>query len=195
MVAAAPCAAASREDPLGHCGAIKNRLWLLLLVTWVLAACASVTGDIRVETQSGPGVVLGNFRSYSWLAAGETVNEPSGNWKAPGLDADTEIRAALKRELARYGLREVASEPDLVVAFTAGINPGVLRIVEDPDTRIYTLQNAPKAALVVVFIDPRSRRPVWVGTAVGEAGAGHSAAQVRRRIDYAVTEMLRAAPR
>lgn len=173
----------------------QKRVWLPLLAFWLLAACASITGDIRVQTQSGPGAVLSEFRSYSWLDAGEIANEPSGNWKAPGVDADAEIRAVLKRELTRYGLREVLSGPDLVVAFTAGINPEVLRIVEDPDTRVYTLQNAPKAALVVVFIDPRSRRPVWVGTAVGEARAGHSPAQVRRRIDYAVTEMLRAAPR
>lgn len=170
-------------------------VWLPLLALWTLAACASITSDIHVETQSRTGADISSYRSYGWLGSGEIVNDPGGNWEPPGFDADAEIRAVLNRELARRGLREVTSDPDLVVAFSAGINTDPLRIVEDPDTRLYTLQNAPKAALVVVFIDARSRRPVWVGTAVGEAGAERSPRDVRRRIDYAVTRMLRTAPR
>jgi hypothetical protein len=168
-----------------------TRLWVPLLALWLLAGCASITGDIRVRTESDPAIDLGNYRTYSWLGSGEIVNDPRGNWESPGFDTDAEIRALLSRELRRRGMREVVADPELVVAFAAGINTEVFEIVENPDNKMYTLQNAPRAALVVVFIDPRTRYPVWVGTAVGDVKAGRSAGEVRRRIDYAVTTMLR----
>lgn len=188
MRAACSGTRARLERALGPTG-----LCSLSLALWLLAGCAGITSDIRVETRSGPGADVGSYRTYGWLESGEIVNDPRGNWEPPGFDADTEIRAVLQRELGRRGLREVVSDPDLVVAFTAGVNSDVLRIAEDPDSGLYTLQSAPKAALVVVFIDARSGRPVWVGTAVGEAAAGRSPGEVRRRIDYAVTQMLRGA--
>ena len=168
---------------------------LPLLALWLLAGCASVTDDIRVQTESGPQLDLGRYRTYSWLGAAEIVPDRHGNWEPPGFDADAEIRALLSRELRQRGMREVASDAQLVVGFGTGINPEVFEIVEDPDSKMYPLQNTPRAALVVVFIDPRSRRPVWVGTAVGDVKAGRSADEVRRRIDYAVTSMLRQASR
>ena len=166
-----------------------------LLVLWLLTGCASVTEDIRVQTESDPQLDLGRYRTYSWLGAAEIAPDRHGNWEPPGFDADAEIRALLNRELRRRGMREVASDGQLVVGFGTGINPEVFEIAEDPDSKMYTLQNAPRAALVVVFIDPRSRRPVWVGTAVGDVRTGRSADEVRRRIDYAVTRMLRQASR
>jgi hypothetical protein len=166
-----------------------------LLALWLLAGCASVTEDIRVQSESDPGLDLGSYRTYSWLGAAEIAPDTHGNWEPPGFDADAEIRRLLNRELRRRGMREVDSDAQLVVGFGAGINPEVFQIVENPDNKMYTLQNAPRAALVVVFIDPRTRRPVWVGTAVGDVKAGRSADEVRRRIDYAVTSMLRQAAR
>ncbi len=166
-----------------------------LLALWLLAGCASVTEDIRVQTESAPGIDLGNYHTYSWLGAAEIAPDTHGNWEPPGFDADAEIRAVLNRELRRRGMREVAADAQLVVGFGAGINPELFEIVENPDNKMYTLQNAPRAALVVVFIDPRTRRPVWVGSAVGDVKAGRSFDEVRRRIDYAVTSMLRHASR
>jgi len=168
-----------------------TRLWFPLLALWLVAACASITGDIRVQTESDPAIDLGDYRTYSWLGTAEIVNDPYGNWEPPEFDADTEIRALLNRELRRRGMREVVSDPQLVVAFAAGINTDVFEIVENPDSKMYTLQNAPRAALVVVLIDPRTRYPVWVGTAVGDVKAGRTPDEVRKRIDYAVTTMLR----
>jgi hypothetical protein len=171
------------------------RFGLPLLAAWLLAGCASVTSDIRVETRSDPKVDLNNYHTYGWLGSGEIVNDPRGNWEPPEFDADAEIRRMLGRELRRRGMREVASDAQLVVAFSAGINTEVFRIVENPDNKLYELANAPRAALVVVLIDPRTRYPVWVGTAVGDVKADHTPAEVRKRIDYAVTNMLRQAPR
>ena len=162
-----------------------------VVALWLLAGCASVTDDIRVQTESRPGLDLGNYRTYRWLSTAEIAPDTHGNWEPPGLDADAEIRALLNRELRRRGMREVDSDAQLVVGYGAGINPEVFEIVENPDSKMYALQNAPRAALVVVFIDPRTRQPVWVGTAVGDVKAGRSADEVRRRIDYAVTSMLR----
>ena len=171
-----------------------KRLLLVALLVGSLTACASVTRDIRVETEAAPNADLGKYRTFAWLGSAEIVNDPQGNWEPPDLDADAEIRFLLNRELRNRGMREVASNPELVVAFAAGVNTDVFRIVENPQSKLYTLENAPKAALVVVFIDARTHYPLWVGTAVGEVKAGRTTKEVRKRIEYAVRRMLNEAP-
>jgi len=178
---------AGREEPEMK----LTPLGLLSLILWLLAGCASITSDIRLETESDPALDLNKYRTYSWLGSAEVVNDPHGNWEPPDFDADAEIRHVLNRELRRRGMREVISDAQLVVAFATGISTDVFHIVENPDNKMYTLQNAPKAALVLVFIDPRTRYPVWVGTAVGDVKTARSPDEVRKRIDYAVTNLLR----
>jgi hypothetical protein len=166
-------------------------LWLVLLSLGALAGCTNVTRDIRVETESTPSLDLRDYTTFSWLGSTQMVNDPQGIWEPPDFDADAQVRTVLVRELRRLGMREVAANPQLVVAFAVGVNTELLEIVENPQSKLYTLQNAPRAALVVVFIDPGTRHPVWVGTATGDAQPGRSPTDVRKRIDYAVTRMLR----
>jgi len=162
----------------------------LLIIVGLVAGCAGVTKDIKVETESDPQVDLAAYKTYAWLASAEVVNDPYGAWEPPELDADTELRLLISRELRARGMKEVATSPDLVIAFAAGVNTEVFQIVENPENKMYTLKSAPKGALVVVMIDPATSFPVWVGSAYGDVKSGRTASEVRQRLSYAVRTMF-----
>ena len=165
--------------------------FLSLLLAGTLFGCATVTKDIKVETESDPGVNLAAYKTYAWLTSAQVVNDPHGNWEPPGFDADAELRFLINQELRSKGMQEVATRPDLVIAFAAGVNMEILKIVENPETKMYTFKDAPKGALLVVMIDPATRFPVWTGSAVGDIKAGRTSDEVSKRLAYAVRTMFR----
>jgi hypothetical protein len=164
-------------------------IFLAFLIMAFLSGCATLTRDIRVETESAPGIDFAAYKTYGWLLSAEVVNDPHGNWEPPGFDADTELRFLINRELRARGLQE-ATRPDLFIAFAAGINMEVFEISSKPESEMYTIKNAPKGALVVVMIDPATRNPVWAGSAVGDVKAGRTSDEVSKRLAYAVKTMF-----
>ena len=165
-------------------------LILVLFVTTTLFGCATATKDIRVETENAPGVDLATYKTYGWLLSAEVVNDPNGNWEPPGFDADAELRFLINKELRGKGLKEVTREPDLLVAFAAGINMEVFEINMQPGSEMYTLANTPKGALIVVLIDADNRNPVWAGSAVGDVKADRTSAEIGKRLSHAVKTMF-----
>lgn len=165
-------------------------IFLAFLIMAFLSGCATLTRDIRVETEAAPGIDLAGYQTYAWLVSAEIVNDAHGNWEPPGFDADAELRFLINRELRNKGLQEVTTRPDLFIAFAAGINMEVFEISSKPESEMYTIKNAPKGALVVVMIDPATRNPVWAGSAVGDVKPGRKSDEVSKRLAYAVKTMF-----
>jgi len=168
-----------------------HTFFLASLIVVLLSGCATLTQDIRVETETAPGIDPATYQTYGWLLSAEVVNDPNGNWEPPGFDADAELRFLINQELRDKGLKEVSRQPDLLVAFAAGINMEVFEINMQPGSEMYTLTNVPKGALVVVMIDSNNRNPVWAGSAVGDIKAGRSSTEVGKRLAYAVKTMFK----
>ncbi len=167
-----------------------------MLMCLLATACASqLTKDIEVTTKQRPGVDLSRYRTYTWLETSQIVNDPMGQWEPPDFDSDAEVRRLIERELAKRGMTSAEDKPDMVVTFVAGIEMLSLELREDPkkDGR-ETLQNIPKGALVVVLAEATSRIRLWVGVAAGDVSKQHDSSAVRRRLDYAITEMFRRYP-
>ncbi len=153
--------------------------------------CATVTKDIKVDTETRGGADLTRYKTYAWIGSAQIINDPRGQWEPPQLDADAEIRWLIDRELRKKDMIEVTTKPDLLVGFAAGINMEALELVADPKTGADSMQNVPKGALVVVLADAATRVPVWVGTAVGDIQEKPSVEMARKRLDYAVTKMFK----
>jgi len=163
---------------------------LLLSVTLFFSGCATLTKDIDVNTETAPGVNLADYKTFTWVVSAQIVNDPHGNWEPPNFDADAEIKFLLLKELRARGLEETTREPDLLLVFAAGVDMQNLEFVKDPKTKMSSLEQIPKGALLVAMIDPATRNPVWVGTATGEVESGRSNEDVRKRLAYAVKKML-----
>ena len=166
-----------------------------LVSMFLLAGCASITEDIRVDTDLHPKANLKDYQTFTWVASAEIVYDPEGQWELPQFDADAEILWLIRRELRRRGMTEVTINPDLLVGFATGVNMAALKLKRNPETRLETLENVPKAALVVVLIDSQTGRPVWVGRAKGELQEEATNEVVRKRLDYAVSQMFKDMPR
>ena len=157
-----------------------------------ISSCATLTSDIQVETHADPGINYSKYKTYSWAGSAQIVFDPVGQWEQPTLDTDEEVRFVVNRELRDHGLIQVENNPDLLVAFAAGVDTTVLELKENPDSDNKVPSNAPKAALAIALIDARSGYLVWLGHATGDAQQQQTIDDIRRRIDYAVSQIFKA---
>ncbi len=167
-----------------------------LVIGFFMAGCATtLTRDIEVDAQADPKINMAGYKTYAWLGSAQIVHDPDGQWEPPQFDADAEIRFLINREMRKLGMKEVMGNPDLVVAFAAGIDMAALELKEDAKREMTILENTPKGALVVLFLDAQTGRAVWAGAATGEVQQRKlSSEDVKKRLDFAVSRMFRKVP-
>lgn len=169
---------------------------LSLLSVMLLAGCASVpTKDITVDAQADPKANFSGYKSYAWLGAAAIINDPYGQWEPPNFDADAEIKYLIDRELRKRGMLQNSADPDLIVAFAAGINMAALELKVDPKTKINNLENAPRGGLLIALVDSESGFAIWIGVATADIQKQPDARTVKARLDYAVTQLFRKLPK
>ena len=166
--------------------------FFITLAATVLAtsSCATLTDDIEVESHANPDVDYRAYKTYAWLGSAQIIFDPVGQWEQPNLDTDEEVKYVINRELRARGLHQVTNQPDLLVAFAAGIDTTLLELKDNPNNTKKIVTNVPKAALLVALIDANTGYTVWLGYAVGNAQQQQSIESIRKRIDYAVKEIF-----
>jgi len=174
----------------------KSHTLFFAIILAVLAGCVSApTADIRFDAEADPKANFSGYKTYAWLGSAAIVNDSFGQWEPPAFDADAEIKHLIDHELRKRGMFESSAAPDLFVAFAAGIDMDALELKVDPATNIDILTNVPKGALVVVLVDSDSGFVIWVGAAVADVQERPDAQTVKKRLDYAVTKLLRKLPK
>lgn len=163
----------------------------VLSASIIVTSCATLTGDIEVETHANPDVNYNAYKTYAWAGSAQIVFDPIGQWEQPTLDMDEEVRFVVNRELRARNINQVENQPDLFVAFAAGVDTTVLELKEDPDSEKQVLTNVPKAALVIALIDARTGYTVWLGYAEADAQPQQTIENIKARIDYAVSEIFK----
>ena len=176
---------------------MKNIIQLVSLAfILLLTACTSApTKDIKVDAEADPKVSFSGYKTYAWFAAAEILFDPEGQWEPRDVDIDAEVQFIINSELRKRGLIEASANPDMLVAYAAGVDMTSLGLKENPETKEKLLTNIPKAALVVALIDADTGYVMWLGEAVGEVQEKADEATVRARIDYALREMFRLLPK
>jgi len=175
-----------------------NRKYVLLFVTVVmlLSGCASVpTKDIQVDAQANPQANLSGYKTYAWAGSAQIVNDEYGQWEPPAFDADAEIKYLIDRELRKRGMSENSTDPDMFVAFAAGIDMDALGLKVAPETNMDMLTNLPQGALVVAFADSQSGFVIWLGAAIAEVQESPDTETVKARLEYAVTQLFKKLPK
>lgn len=174
-----------------------NRGRILSLVGLLLVAgCSSVpTKDIVVDAEADPKANFSGYTSYTWLGSAAILNDPAGQWEPPTFDADAEIKFLIDRELRKRGKSEDSVNPDLIVAFAAGVNMAALELKTDPETEMSALTNVPLGGLLVALVDSETGFVIWVGVATADIREQTNAEVAKARLDYAVTKMFRMLPK
>lgn len=174
----------------------KNYILLLILIFMLFWGCASVPiRDIQVDSQADPKANFSGYKTYARLGAATIVNDPYGQWEPPSFDSDAEIMFLIDRELRKRGMSQNSADPDLIVAFAAGVDMDALGLKVDPETKMDMLSNVPQGGLVIAFADNQSGFVIWLGVATAEIQESIDSQMVKARLDYAVTELFKRLPK
>lgn len=168
---------------------------LLSTLLLLLGGCASVTSDIKTDAEVDPTVKLSGYKSYAWLGDAGVLNDPEGKWQPPKMNISENIKSLIDREMQKHGYYLYAENPDLAVMFFMGVDMENMRLKTDPNTQQDILKKVPAAGLVVALVDVKTEYVVWVGAATGELQQNPSDETIRKRLDYAVTQMFRKLPK
>jgi hypothetical protein len=174
---------------------MNKKLITVFALMLLVAGCASVTKDIRVDTDMDPKANIKGYSTYTWLGSAAILYDPEGKWEPPQFDADTEIKFLIDRELRKHGMTESAVNPDLIVAFAAGVDMATMEIKIDPESNLETLRNVPMGALTIALIDGKTGLAIWAGVATAEIQENPGQDVIKKRLDYAVTSMFKKLPR
>jgi hypothetical protein len=170
---------------------MKKHLFTLIATVVLLGGCASsVTKDIMIDTEVDPKANLSGYKSYAWLGSAAIVFDEKGQWEPPQFDADAEIKFLIDRELRAKGMTEDSVNPDLIIAYAAGIDMDSMEIKTDPENELEVLENVPVGALTVVLVDAETGLAIWAGVATAEIQENPTAETTKKRLDYAVSKMF-----
>jgi hypothetical protein len=174
---------------------MNKKIFTVLALVLLVAGCASVTKDIVVDTDMDPKANIKGYSTYTWLGSAAILYDPEGKWEPPQFDADAEIKFLIDRELRERGMTESSANPDLIIAYAAGIDMTSLEIKIDPESYLETLRDVPMGALVVALIDGKTGLAIWAGVATAEIQQNPGPDVIKKRLDYAVTSMFKKLPR
>lgn len=170
---------------------MKKYCFIVAALLVMLSGCASsVTKDIQVQSDSDPKANLAGYKSYAWLGAAAILLDEKGRWEPPQFDADAEIKFLIDRELREHGLTQDSVNPDLIVAFAAGIDMDSMGIEVDPESGLEQLKNIPLGSLTVILVDAMTAKAVWIGVATADIQEDPTPETTKQRLDYAVSEMF-----
>jgi len=164
---------------------LKGVLAALMIVG--ITACVS-TSDIQVEKAKSEKVNLDGYKTYQFIEDSGIVEDTRNTTIQKTMNVTEEIEQMINSELAKKGKVPVSKNPDFFVAYLGGADMDAVKSKLDKNGK-EVLEKSPEAALVLLLVDADSGSIIWMSTAEGEAKGG-SADDVKKRLDFAVKEML-----
>mgnify|MGYP001827353503 FL=1 len=174
---------------------MNNIILEIMVVAWVVTGCSSFPkDDIQVESEVDPKANMSGYKTYTWLAAVGMIEDAEGYWEPPKFDADAEIEFRINEALRKRGMTESSIDPDMYVAYALGVNMDALELKTDPESKLESLENVPKAGLVVMLIDAETGFVNWVSVATGEMKNADQETQ-KKRLQYTINTMFKGLPK
>ena len=172
------------------------RIVISVIAILSLGACATpLTKNINIDAEAEPGVDFTAYRTYAWLATAQILNDPDGQWEPRGLDADAEIQFLVNQQLRKRGITQAATDPDMYVAYIAGVDMAAVKWKKDPTTKLDVLKNEPAGALALILLDATTGNPIWGAVASDNVQGTSTVDDTRKRLDYAVSKMFKRLPK
>lgn len=177
--------------------ALTFSLCVALLAMLGTTACRQIT----VKTDFDKAASFSRLHSYAWDAEG-VVQSGDPRFDMPRLQR--RLRAEVEAVLREKGYeKEGSGTPDFLARFAMIVAPETSSVTRtgsfgDPASWAFTGTNVTSyetGTMVLQFVDPASRRPIWTATASGVIQERASPAEREERIPRAVRKMLADFPR
>ena len=174
---------------------MKKSILSVLVLIGLISGCVTVpTDDIKVETEADSKVNFSGYKTYAWVGSVGIISDEQGHWEPPAFDADAEIAFLIDGALRKRGMAEVSSQPDMLVAYAMGVDMDALKVKQNPETKLSSLENVPKTGLVVVLVDPETGFVTWIGIATGEL-KNLDSETAKKRLEYVINTMFKGIPK
>ena len=167
---------------------------LLIVLTLVAGAYASVAQAQDVRTNYMPGTDFTKYKTYRW------VEIQGGNH--PDQIQDAQIKLAVDQALASKGFKKVTADPaDVYVAYQVAVD-------QEKQWNAYgggigfrfggmasaTSSTINVGTLVVDLYDPTSKQLVWKGEATKTINPGKDQSKNQQNLDKAMVKMFKEYP-
>lgn len=172
-----------------------NFIGITILALLLNGCAASLTQDIEIDATADTTTQFSAYKSYTWLGDIAALNDPEGTWQPPKMNVAEDIKFLIDRELRKRGIYSYSENADLEVAFFMGVDMEAMKLKVNPDTKQDIPETVPAASLAVALIDAKTGFVVWVGEAMGDIHKDASEDTIRKRLDYAVTEIFKKLPK
>jgi len=175
---------------------MKNLIMSLMVVAaGLMIGCTTFPkDDIQVDTEANPKINFSGYETYQWLAEVAVLNDPDGTWEPPAFDANAEIRYLIDGALRKRGMSEVSMDPDMYVAYAAGVDMAALEARLDEKTNMTMIENVPESGLVVMLIDAQTTAAAWMGVATADM-KNEKPDIAKKRLEYAINGMFDKLPK
>lgn len=174
------------------------RIFTLALIASLYACSMLGTStsnkDIIFASEVDPKVNFKGYTTYNWIGSASIMNDPTQQWKAPGFDANAEIKFLIDLELRAKGMSESSEKPDVLVGYALGINMTNIEYKTNPDKSFKTLEAAPLGALVIMMVDANTGVIIWASSAKADI-QGNTGEAAKERLKYVINSMIGSLPK
>jgi len=160
----------------------------------VLAALVVLAGCVTVRSATSPSADLARYRTFAWYTPATARGAALERSPAGEL-----VRERIARGLAARGIRESPDRPDFFVAYDAELRPrldvedwGYPTVFWGAPPGPVTIDEYTQRTLAIDFIDARTGRIFWRGTAT--AVAEHPENPNPRELAKAVDKVMKRYP-
>jgi hypothetical protein len=162
---------------------MRKKIIRLLFIPLVIsfAACS----HMEVNTARAPDANLAQYKTYSWVSKTDS--------KTASV-VDQTVKLNVEEQLMNKGLfLAKGSKPDLLLSYSSQEKNSFSRSLSPTEwgwdqEALYPIR---EGTLKLQFIDPKTNRAVWEGTASDEIGR---AGPTQKEVAIAVTEILKKYP-
>jgi len=156
-----------------------------------LGGCAVKTDDIHAKVYKSAKADMSKYKTYQIVEGSGLDAESAKTWVTADMDLkslNAELEQIVTDELTKRGKTQVDKHPDFYVAYAAASDSAVIEAKLDKNGAV-TIREIPEAAMVLLLIDAKTHKIIWMSAAEGEA-KGLPAEQRKKRIEYAVKKMI-----
>lgn len=167
--------------------------WALVFLLALVTGCH----QFHVESQADPSVDFANYRTYSFSTTASDIPEGFSSGHLFNSIMQRRIRAELYRELTKKGFSQAArSDASFIISFSTGSRQDVdaTRAGADkaePGAIGGSATAVTRGALVIHFIDAKTKQVLWQGWAEAVMKAGDD---LDDKVRAAVREVMQRFP-
>ena len=165
-------------------------------VSCAVALAAGCSPMLEVNDNFDEATDFSNYQTYDLMPRGDVAMTAEAEAKFAGRRQvmEEELRKALKKHLEAKGITRVTDNPDLLIAYFVGVRDEVFMSNYGMTYADYTgnviIQSVQDGTLRIDFVDPKTERLVWRGSAYGAVNRDPTEDMIRKNIDRAVKKTL-----